>query len=203
VRTYTMCFSAINASQKAVTDAGEIVILNDDGTWEYADQNAGISKIITNNKVFTKSQDASFLLKSKRNNSAFWINPKKWSFEKGEKPDTDAEYQFQLKDGDLYAMAITEKIEMPLESLIDVALTNAQSVAPDAKVTTLEYRVVNNNKVIFMEIIGTLKGVKFTYRGYYYSDPSGSTQLLAYTSSNLIDTYKSEIEDFLNGFVTN
>ena len=46
---------------------------------------------------------------------------------------------------------------------------------------------------------GTIQGIKFSYFGYYYSDKSGSTQLLAYTASNLADKYKIEIENFLNG----
>ena len=52
-----------------------------------------------------------------------------------------------------------------------------------------------------MEMKGTLQGIKFMYLGYYYSDDSGSTQFLAYTGSSLVGKYKSEINDFLNGFV--
>ena len=49
-----------------------------------------------------------------------------------------------------------------------------------------------------MQMDGTIQGIKFSYFGYYYSDKSGSTQLLVYTASNLADKYKIEIENFLN-----
>ena len=190
------------ASQKAITDKGEEVILHDDGTWEYSDKEKKPTKTIeTSKEKFEKPKSSSFLLKSTKNNSAYWINTDKWSFEKAT-GNPAAEYQFKLKGKDLYAMAITEGIEVSLESLADLALTNARNAAPDAKIRTQEYRVVNGNKVIYMEISGTIQGIKFTYLGYYYSDASGSTQLTTYTASNLVDKYKSEINDFLNGLVT-
>lgn len=190
------------ASQKAITDTGEEVILKGDGTWEYSDKAQKATNIIeTNKKIFERSRDSSFLLKSTKNNSAYWINTDKWSFRKG-KNSTEAEYVFQLKGKDLHAMAISEGVEIPLESLGNIALTNARKVAPDSKSVKQEFRIVNGKKVLYMEINGTIQGIKFTYLGYYYSDVSGSTQLVTYTGSNLVDKYKSEIDDFLNGLVT-
>ncbi len=190
------------AGQTAVTDTGEKVILNGDGTWAYADKAPKpAAKIETNKKKFEKPKDSTFLLKSTRNNSACWINTGKWSFSKTQ-GDAAAEYRFQLKGKDLYAMVITEGIEMPVESLADTALTNARSAAPDAKMIMQEYRVVNGKKVIYMEFKGTIKSVNFTYHGYYYSNSSGSTQLLAYTATNAVAKYESDMTDFLNGLVT-
>ena len=190
------------ASQKAITDTGEEVILNSDGTWEYSDNAQKATKIIeTKKNKFERSRDASFLVKSMRNNSVYWINTDKWFFRKAE-DNPEAEYEFHLKGKDLYAMAITEGIEMPLETLADIALINAQRAAPNAKIVRQEYRVVNGKKVLYMEISGTIKNIKFYYLGYYYSDASGSTQFVTYTSANLVDKYKSEITDFLNGLDT-
>ena len=189
------------ASQKAITDTGEEVILNSDGTWEYSDNAQKASNIIeTNKKKFERPKDSSFLLKSIKNNSAYWINTDKWSFGKA-KDNPEVEYQFQLKGKDLYAMAVNEGIEIARESLIDIALSNARSAAPDVKIVRQEYRIVNGKKVIYMEMNGTIQSIKFTYLGYYYSDASGSTQLVTYTATNLVDKYRSEINDFLNGLV--
>ena len=190
------------ASQKAITDTGEEVILKGDGTWEYSDKAQKATNIIeTNKKIFERSRDSSFLLKSTKNNSAYWINTDKWSFRKG-KNNTEAEYVFQLKGKDLHAMLLSEGVEIPLESLGNIALTNAQKVAPDSKSIKQEFRIVNGKKVLYIEINGTIQGIKFTYLGYYYSDASGSTQLVTYTGTSLVDKYKSEIDDFLNGLVT-
>lgn len=53
------------------------------------------------------------------------------------------EYNLNLKSGDLYRMAITERIEVNLEKLAEIAFNNAKAAAPDAKVVKKEYRVVN------------------------------------------------------------
>jgi hypothetical protein len=190
------------ASQKAITDTGEEVILKGDGTWEYSDKAQKATNMIeTNKKIFERSRDSSFLLKSTKNNSAYWINTDKWSFRKG-KNDTEAEYVFQLKGKDLYGTAITEGIEIALESLADIALTNARTAAPDSKIVKQEFRIVNGKKVLYMTMNGTMQGINFTYLGYYYSDASGVTQFVTYTGTKLVDKYKLEINDFLNGLVT-
>ena len=201
VVTLLLWSSVAYCGQKAITDTGDIVILNDDGTWVYADQSEQTANAIeTNEQIFVKPDDSSFLLKSTKNNSTFWINTDKWVFQKSI-DNAEAEYEFQLKGKDLYGMAITEEIAMPVESLAEIALTNAKSVAPDAEIVTQEYRVVNGAKLMYMEINGTIQGIKFAYLGYYYADDAGATQLITYTATNLVAKYRSEIDDFLNGFV--
>ena len=190
------------AGQEAVTDTGEKVILNSDGTWVYADKTPKPAlKIETNKKKFAKPNDSTFLVKSTRNNSAYWINSSKWTFKKAQE-SAAAEYQFHLKGKDLFGMAITEEIEMPMESLADAALSNARNVASDAKIIMQEYRIVNGKKLIYMQIGCTIKGINFIYNGYYYSNPAGSTQLVVYTAANTASKYMTEISDFLNGLET-
>ena len=195
-------FSAqLLASKKAVTEDGDVVILNDDGTWTYEDGSANNdSEIPTNPTPFFNDDNSNFALKSNKTNATFSINPKKWKFKKNDNGHESAEYTFELKEGDLYGMAITEAIEMKVEVLADVAFNNAKAVAPDAKLINKEYRTVNGNKAVYMEFIGTIQSIRFKYFGYYYSNSSGSTQYLAYTSANLENRYTSEIETFLNGF---
>lgn len=189
-----------NADQKAVTEEGDIVILNSNGSWEYVDNKVNkATEILLNKNSFKKGKESTFTLKSKKNNSVFSIDPKAWAFEKGNSIG-DSEYAFKLKGGDLYGMAITEAIEIDLVNLPQVALDNAKNVAPDVRITKQEYRVVNDNKVIYLEMAGTIQGIKFKYLGYYYSDESGTTQYLTYTGTNLAGKYKPEIEKFLNGF---
>jgi len=200
VVTFLLLFAVKSyASQKAVTDTGEQVILNNDGTWVYVDKvKKSKQEIETSKTIFNKPPDSTFLLKSTRNNSALWINPVKWSFSKSEQKDA-IEYSLKLKDKDLFGMIINEGVELPVESLSDIALSNAQAAAPDAKIVKQEYRIVNGKKILFLEMNGTIKGINFTYWGYYYSSPAGTTQLLAYTASSIVNKYKPEMLDFLNG----
>jgi len=192
---------SVIASKKAVTEEGDVVILNENGTWIYEDGKASDDiEIPINSNTFKKHKNSKFTLKSTKTNASFSINPKKWKFKKNENGHESAEYTFKFKDGDLYGMAISEQVEIGLEDLVNIAFENAKGAAPDAKVVKKEYRTVNGHKVIYMEIVGTIQSIKFKYLGYYYSNSSGSTQYLAYTSTNLEGKHKKNINNFLNGF---
>lgn len=111
----------------------------------------------------------------------------------------DAEYEFEHMDGDVYALIIPERIELPIETLKEVALENAQSVAPDAQITFEEMRTVNGVELTAMKMTGTLYGIPFEYYGYYYGGAAGTIQFITYTSANLTSTYEADLTELLNG----
>lgn len=195
---------AISLSQaqiKAVTETSEEVILYDDGTWKYQNEyELEAKEIPTNSNKFEKNKESTFLIKSNKLNIGIYINPKKWSFKKATN-NLDAEYELQLKDGDIYGMVITEKIEVPLETLKSIALENGKAVAPDLKIVKEEYRIVNGIKVLLLQMNGTFQGIKVSYYGYYFSSTNGTVQFITYTSQNLMDSYRAESEKLLNGLV--
>ncbi|MDH5433973.1 MAG: hypothetical protein OEY19_08500 [Gammaproteobacteria bacterium] len=197
---FILMSSFVSAEQKVVTDKGEEVILYSNGTWEYTNQAIeNNTEIKTNNRSFKKTKDSTFLIKSSKNNTGYWIDTNKWEYTKTSE-NSDVEYQFNLRGRDLFGMTIAEEVEMSLETLADIALTNAKNVAPNARVVKKEYRNVNGVKVLYMELTGTIDGINFKYFGYYHTDESGSTQFLAYTAENIAPKYEKEIQDFLNGF---
>lgn len=197
---FIFAFSVLSAQEKAVTETGEEVVLYADGTWSYLASESEFKEIPVNSGAFEKSKNASFLLKSSRVNLGFWLDPKKWSFKKAAN-NGDAEYELQLRDGDLYGMIITEKVEVPLETLKDIAIKNGRAVAPDLKIVKEEYRTVNGAKVLLIQMDGTTQGIKFSYYGYYFSNSNGTIQFVTYTSQNLLDNYVNDCEELLNGFV--
>lgn len=193
--------SLTQAQQKAVTETGEEVILYDDGTWQYQNEDLMLEKeISTNPNKFVKDEKSTFLLKSKNLNVSFYLNPKTWSFKKPV-DNPDAEYELQLKGEDLYGLIISEKVEIPYEALRSIAVENAKSIAPDLRIVKEEYRTVNGLKILLIQMNGTMQGIKISYYGYYYSNPKGTVQFLTYTSQNLLDSYMPEIENLLNGIV--
>ncbi|MCC5946463.1 MAG: hypothetical protein JJT94_16140 [Bernardetiaceae bacterium] len=206
--TAVMLFSIhlTNAQINAITETGDEVILYNDGTWKYLDDKGAAGeiavdkKIYVNDKKITVEKESSFLVKSNKLNIGVWINPKKWTFAKGK--DNDAqEFQFQMKGNDLYAALITEKIQIPVESLRELVVINAKSVANDIEVVKEEYRNVNGVQVLMLKMIATMQGVRFIYCGYYYSNANGTVQLITYTGENLFENYLTEIELLLNGLV--
>lgn len=189
------------AQIKAITENGEEVVLFENGQWEYTEGGELVEEEILMNPVkFTRPATSSFLLKSSKFNVGTYLDSKKWTIEKG-KGDDAYEYQLTLNQGDLYAMMITEQVEIPLESLKDIALENARDVAPDVYVVKEEYRMVNGLRVLMLQMNGTLSGIKFSYYGYYFSSEKGTIQFIGYTSQNLLSKYQKTIEDLLNGLV--
>jgi hypothetical protein len=198
-----LCFiTACSFGQiKAVTETGKEVILYYDGTWKYTDDiDKPKSDIQTNPQEFRKPDNATFLLKSTKLNLGFWLDTKKWTFSKA-KSNPEAEYELNLKNGDLYGMIITENIEVPLESLKELVMKNGQSVSPDIHIVKEEYRTVNGLKVLLLQSDGTIQGVKFSYYGYYFSSKNGTLQFIMYTAQNLLSRYLKECEEVLNGMV--
>ena len=195
------CFNTFHAQQNAITETGQEVILFEDGTWKYQEAEEIVEKEIqTNPAKFAKDKDATFLLKSDKLNIGFWINPKIWSFKKPTE-NSESEYKLQIKSGDLYGMIITEKVEIPLETLKLLALENGKKVAPDLKIIKEEYRIVNDNKILLLQMNGTIKGIKFTYYGYYYSNANGTVQFITYSSTKILESNKPKVEVLLNGLV--
>jgi len=199
-----ICFLTISFSQaqkKAVTEIGEEVILFNDGTWEYQNQEDFMAtEIPTNPYKFQKDEESSFLLKSNRLNIGFWLDPKRWSFKKSG-DDLDSEYDFEMKGEDLYGLVITEKFEVPLQTLKILAVENGREVAPDLKVVKEEYRDVNGLKVLLLQMNGTMQGIKISYYGYYFSSINGTVQFITFSSQNLMENLKLESEKLLNGLV--
>ncbi len=196
-----LAVSLSKAQMKAVTETGEEVILYDDGKWKYLNEDQlSENEIPTNESIFERGEKSTFLLKSSNLDVGIYLNPKKWSFKKATN-NPEAEYELQLKDGDLYGMVITEKVEIPLKTLKSIALENGKAAAPDLRIVKEEYRTVNGLKVLLLQMNGTMQGIKFSYYGYYYSNTDGTIQLVTYTAQNLLDSYRPDIEELLNGLV--
>jgi hypothetical protein len=198
-------FSTSKAQISATTQTGRRVILFNDGTWKYSADTA-VNKshpdsVKLNPEKFSKSAGATFLVKSNVNSAAVFIDPEKWTMKTHHDNETNPEYRFSAKSENGFAMIITEKMQIDLQNMPSIALTNAQKASIDAAIIKQEYRTVNYKKVLYLELSGTIKGIKFRYMGYYYSNEKGTTQLVSYTSDTLYKQASKEMETFLNGFV--
>lgn len=187
---------------RAVTEIGEEVLLHSNGQWEYVEEQPDTVVILTNPTLFTSKENQSFDIKSKNTNTIVKLDAKQWTFGPG-KNNQDAEYEFKLKRKDLYGMLITEGIEIPVENLAEIAIEYMKSASTNSVVLKKEYRQVNGQKVIYIEMSGKSMGIDLIYRGYYFSNLTGSTQLITWTSKNLQDKYTAETMDFLNGLTIN
>lgn len=127
--------------------------------------------------------------------AAVSYNPAKW---KETKTDGNRR-EFARTDGDAFAAMIFERIEIPTAQLPKVALTNARQIAPDVKLVEEQPRKINGKDVLLLRMEGTADGVKFTFFGYYFGGPQGTIQLVTWTSQNLFNELRPELESFLDG----
>jgi hypothetical protein len=178
----------------ARTENGREVLLYPDGTWKYA-ENASLASAPPG--TFNKSSNATKAISSQKGAFRIWIDEAKWK--QVPNRNEDAEFQFTLVSGEAYAMAITERLPIPINSLKEIALSNAKIVAPDIHVVLDEERVVNGHKILCLIMEGKIKEIPFVYYGYYYSDKTGTIQLITYTGQALFEEYKEELTNFLNG----
>lgn len=185
-------FNQASSQTRARTEAGKEVILYPDGTWKYF---TGLTPTVK----YTKSASANKLFKTERGNFGIWIDESKWKVPR--KSDEEGKWQFQLIREDGYAMSLAEGIEIPITSLKELALENAQMAAQDSKIVFEENRVVNGREILCLKIEGTMKQIPFTFYGYYYGGKEGSIQLITYTGQKLFTKYEQEFTKFLNGLV--
>lgn len=199
---FLLLFYSFSASAQinAVTDDGKEVLLSTDGTWKYKTDITPGYETRLDTLTFEKGKDATFLLKGQKVKYGVWLDPKKWKFKAGEEDDSK-EYKLILKGEDAYAMIIPERIIIPTNNLVEIALKNSKKAAPDARLVRQEIRKINGVVVTLAEIRGTIEGINFVYLGYYYGDKEGTVQFVTCTSDKLYSKYKKGMEDLLNGFV--
>jgi len=108
--------------------------------------------------------------------------------------------QFEHSSGELWAQVISERSEIPLDRIFEIGLANAREMDADAKLTTRGTRTVSGLSMTFLELDATSNGIPLAYYIHYYSDASGTYQLLAWTAKNLADEHRGAIESFVSGF---
>ena len=181
------------ASLNAITEDGKKILLWPDGTWKYA-PSAETAKQATSLE-FKKAAAATEVLSLNKGAASESYDPNVWTIAKQENPKVT----FHHKSGDIYGMVIAERLEMSSEGLKELALGNARKIATSLTVVKDEKRVVNGTEVTYMQFELTMQGITFIFEGNYYAGPSGTIQVVTWTSKNLFPEYKEEMEHFMNG----
>jgi hypothetical protein len=135
---------------------------------------------------------------------SFNNNRMKLTYDKNKwKPEqsTDAgRFLFDHTGGNGYGLIIAESLTIPMESLPEIALSNARDQDPNARITFREKRFVNGNEVWLLKIEATVRQIPVTYMGYYYSGRQGTVQVLTYSGRSLFAEHERDFMEFLNGF---
>jgi hypothetical protein len=127
-------------------------------------------------------------------------DPARWQEDKPTATQPPGTFIFHDASGEVFFKVIAERIQIGLKTFPGIGLTNAQAADPLAKVTQKGPRSVNGLDMVFQEIEATIDDVPWTFYVHYYSDTSGSVQLVGYTGRALIAEHRSTIEQFVAGF---
>jgi hypothetical protein len=100
-----------------------------------------------------------------------------------------------------HALVIAERTAVPFDSVVDVALANAQFADPGARVVFRHKRRVNGADIWFLKIEAEVGTVPMVYCGYYYADQSSTVQVVTYTAKTLLPELENDFMDLLNGLV--
>jgi hypothetical protein len=136
------------------------------------------------------------LLKINRNISLKY-DPDRW---RQIAPDNDGQVALLHSSGDGHALVIAERIAVPHGSVEDIALANAQSVDPKARIVFRQQRRINGVDVRFLKIEADVNAVPMVYSGCFYGGEYGTVQVVTYTAKSRLPEYEKEFMDFLNGF---
>ncbi len=181
-----------------ITNNGRKVVLNANGTWNYLTEMEDSVVIQKDTLSFLKTNSSKGYLKSETGKYAIWYQDKKWkvSTQRGSEA---TELALNRIKGDAYAMTICERIPIAFEYLKEIALENARTADPNARIVKEEYRRVNGKILLHLRIEATIKGIQATFLGYYYSSPELTLQFLTYTATALVKNYEQECYELLNG----
>lgn len=179
---------------KARTESGKEVILSPDGTWKYVTESEPHPR---NTSAMMKPVGAKAVYKARYGGFSVWYDDTKWI--QSAQPDEEGRIEFRLKRGDGYGIVIVEELGMPTSTLKELALENAVSAAPDAKIVFEETRTVNGKEILCLKIEGSVKGIPFRYFGYYHGGKNGSIQVITFTGTQIFGKYEQDFLEFLNG----
>ena len=108
--------------------------------------------------------------------------------------------QFFNESESFFIGLIEEASQIPIESMPDIAVLNLREVGTDVTEIRRGERNINGNRFTFIEYSGSVDGFDITFLGLFYSDASGTLQIVGWSTSNIFEDTRGQIERFASGF---
>jgi hypothetical protein len=178
------------------TIGGRTAVIDSNGTWVYADGNAGAQA--SNATCETGSK-----IKSKKLPISFCVY-KPWGLDST--PPSSMEFQAVNSDLDLYFGLITERTQMDLAGLKDAILYNAASASglrsEDVPILKESKETINGVEWNYMEYDIAISGGNFRFGNYFVSlGDRGAVQAAFWSSRSFFETNKPGMIAMMNKVV--
>lgn len=198
---------------EAYTETGDTVYLYDNGTWSYElsvgeidyfedDDLFSYDLNLTEDETLHETPEAAN--KSVRNQDEMFVHKyddSYWKRVPAGSLNEDAEFAFQGKDEDVWAVIISEPTSIEAEYLVKIALsTMEENLGSAVEMVTTENRTVNEHGLIHGVFKVKASGITFVFDSYYYSNELGSVQIVTWSSENVWKRQEKNLQDFLDGF---
>ena len=121
-----------------------------------------------------------------------WYNADKWNL----LPDTvygNSEYAFEFQNGELIAMMITERMQVPLSRIKEAAIASFKKEGSEGRIAEEQKIVVNDTEGLLLKIDALVDGIPVSYLNGYFSTREGTFQLITYTAYNLFDSHRNDM----------
>jgi len=182
----------------AITEEGRAVILFSNGTWRYLNDSVRVSTLDLPH--YTVPGNSTNLVKGKVSRYELWYNAEKWNL----LPDSvyeNSEYALEFHDGELIAMMITERMQVPLTTIKEAAIGSFKKEGSECRIAEEQKIMVNGTEGLLLKIDALVDGIPVSYLNGYFSTPEGTFQLITYTTYNLFDNHRNDMMELISGFV--
>lgn len=190
------------ADEVVTTKDGREVILKDDKTWDYKGKSAPAKPVEVAPQAaareYQKDRAAISELRDEKLNFSIWYDPNRVR-QTFSKQNPDVKYSFALKENYGFAMVIPEPIKMAPEMVTKVAIEAARKVDPQAKLSKIEYRIINKKKILHLTYDAMVYGNPFVYNSYIFTGENLTIQFITYTTKNKLAESEKDLFDLMNG----
>jgi hypothetical protein len=186
------------AQVTAITEEGRAVILFTDGTWRYLNDSVKVSTLDLS--YYTVPENSTSLVKGKETRYELWYNADRWNL----LPDTvyeNSEYALEFHTGELIAMMIAERMQVPLSRIKEAAIASFKKEGSECRISEEQKIMVNNTEGLLLKIDALVDGIPVSYLNGYFSTREGTFQLITYTAYNLFDSHRKDMIGLISGFV--
>ncbi len=186
--------AGLSAQDRTVTVDGRKIILHDDFTWEYAD----LEKRKGTLRILDIDNEGKELFESSNGRYRASVDTGYWLPTSGLNPQ--AELQFKNHDETAYAMVIHEGLEIPLASLKELMIVNANSLDPNARILDVEPCRIGTLEGELVKYTARTAGLNFIFYTFITSHQNGTVQFTCYTLDSVFEQLKPEFIDLISGF---
>jgi hypothetical protein len=172
-----------------VTLNGRVIIVDDSGTWAYAEPGAA-------SNAMGSDCSGGILLKSKKVDVSLCVR-EPWKIQS----DANESFEYSVYDlsNEIYSGLITERAAMPIETLEFAIIANAASATGVAReqipVVRQDKLQINGREWRYIEYDVNLKGAEFRFGNYYTTlGETGAVQYVFWCSKAYFDSNRSAIE---------